>query len=85
MQPRDQEADRRLRRGLVVLPLGDSRRQLRHNLAHLAQIQQEAREIVDAISRTLGVPPEATQVVFADVERSDWLTGGKIPPPSGKG
>lgn len=44
-----------------------------------------AREIVDAISRTLGVPPEATQVVFADVERSDWLTGGKIPPPSGKG
>jgi 4-oxalocrotonate tautomerase len=43
-----------------------------------------AREIVDAVSRTLGVPAEATQVVFQDVERSDWLTGGKIPPPAAK-
>ena len=43
-----------------------------------------ARDIVDAISRNLGVAAEATQVVFCDVERSDWLTGGKIPPPTAK-
>jgi 4-oxalocrotonate tautomerase len=43
-----------------------------------------AREIVAAVSRTLGVAAEATQVVFYDVERGDWLTGGKIPPPAAK-
>ena len=39
-----------------------------------------ARDIVEAISRNLGVPAEATQVLFFDVERANWLTGGKIPP-----
>jgi 4-oxalocrotonate tautomerase len=43
-----------------------------------------ARDIVDAISRNLGVSAEATQVVFRDVERSDWLIGGKIPPPTAR-
>jgi 4-oxalocrotonate tautomerase len=43
-----------------------------------------ARDIVDAVSRNLGVAAEATQVVFYDIERSDWLTGGKIPPPAAK-
>jgi 4-oxalocrotonate tautomerase len=43
-----------------------------------------ARDIVDAISRNLGVAAEATQVIFYDVERSDWLVGGKIPPPAAK-
>lgn len=40
-----------------------------------------ARAIIEAISRHLGAPPEATQVLFFDVERSDWLAGGKLPPP----
>ncbi len=40
-----------------------------------------ARDIVDAISRHLNAPAEATQVVFIDVEKSDWLMGGKLPPP----
>jgi 4-oxalocrotonate tautomerase len=43
-----------------------------------------AREVVDAISRTLGVSAEATQVIFHDIERSDWMTGGKIPLPTPK-
>jgi 4-oxalocrotonate tautomerase len=41
-----------------------------------------ARDIVDAISRHLNAPAEATQVVFIDVEKSDWLMGGKLPPPA---
>lgn len=40
-----------------------------------------ARAVIDAISTHLGVPPEATQVMFFDVARSDWLAGGKLPPP----
>jgi 4-oxalocrotonate tautomerase len=39
-----------------------------------------ARDIVAAIQKHLNAPPEATQVVFVDVEKSDWLTGNKIPP-----
>lgn len=37
-----------------------------------------AREITDAIARTLGAKPEATQVVFIEVEKSDWATAGKL-------
>jgi 4-oxalocrotonate tautomerase len=43
-----------------------------------------ARDVVDAISKNLGVPAEATQVLFFDVERGNWLTGGKIPPAAPK-
>lgn len=39
-----------------------------------------ARDIIDAIQRHLNAPPEATQVVFNDVEKHDWLFGGKLPP-----
>ena len=42
-----------------------------------------ARDVIDAVARHLNAPPEATQVVFVDVEKSDWLMGGKLPP--GKG
>ena len=39
-----------------------------------------ARAVVEAIQTHLNAPPEATQVIFVDVEKSDWLTGNKIPP-----
>ena len=41
-----------------------------------------ARDIVAAIARHLNAPPEATQVVFVDVARSDWLLGSQLPPPA---
>ena len=41
-----------------------------------------ARDIVDAVVRNLGAPPDVVQVVFVDVERHDWHTGGRIPPPA---
>ena len=41
-----------------------------------------ARDIVDAVVRNLGAPPEVVQVVFVDVERHDWHTGGRMPPPA---
>jgi 4-oxalocrotonate tautomerase len=42
------------------------------------QKAKAAREITDAIERTLGAPPESTLVVFTDVERSDWAKAGKL-------
>ncbi|HZS81868.1 MAG TPA: tautomerase family protein [Stellaceae bacterium] len=42
------------------------------------QKARAAREITDAIVRTLGAKPEATQIVFAEVARSDWATAGKL-------
>jgi 4-oxalocrotonate tautomerase len=38
-----------------------------------------ARDVVDAIVKHLNTTAEATQVVFVDVDKSDWLVGGKIP------
>ena len=39
-----------------------------------------ARAVVEAIVKHLGTTPSATQVMFVDVEKHDWLTGDKIPP-----
>jgi 4-oxalocrotonate tautomerase len=39
-----------------------------------------ARAVVEAIVKHLGTTPAATQVMFVDVEKHDWLTGDKIPP-----
>jgi 4-oxalocrotonate tautomerase len=41
-----------------------------------------ARDVVEAVTRHLGTTPEATQVVFVDVDKADWFTGNKIPPKS---
>ncbi len=38
-----------------------------------------ARDVVEAIVKHLKTTAEATQVVFVDVDKADWLTGGKIP------
>ena len=34
-----------------------------------------AREVISAVARTLGVPPKATQVIFVDVDKADWIVG----------
>ncbi|HET9641987.1 MAG TPA: tautomerase family protein [Burkholderiaceae bacterium] len=39
-----------------------------------------AKEIVRAIQQHLNAPPEATQVVFVDVEKSDWMLGATLLP-----
>jgi len=46
-----------------------------------------ARELTDATVRALGVPASAVEVLFYDIERSDWAVGGTlcsdppVPPP----
>jgi 4-oxalocrotonate tautomerase len=51
-----------------------------------------AQALTDAAVRTLGGRPEAVDVIFSDVERHDWATGGVLwsdkaaappPPPAG--
>ena len=37
-----------------------------------------ARDIVAAVTKHLGAPAEATQVMFVDVEKTDWLMGAKL-------
>jgi 4-oxalocrotonate tautomerase len=37
-----------------------------------------AKEVTEALTRSLGVKPESTQVIFVDVEKSDWATAGKL-------
>jgi 4-oxalocrotonate tautomerase len=43
-----------------------------------------ARDIVAAVAKHLGAPAEATQVMFVDVEKSDWLMGAKLSPAEGR-
>ena len=42
------------------------------------QKARAAREITDAIQRTLGAPPEATDIIFVEVAKSDWASAGKL-------
>jgi 4-oxalocrotonate tautomerase len=37
-----------------------------------------AQALTEATVRTLGGSPEAVDVIFVDVERSDWATGGRL-------
>ena len=37
-----------------------------------------AKEIVRAVQQHLNAPPEATQVVFVDVDPADWMLGQKL-------
>jgi 4-oxalocrotonate tautomerase len=48
-----------------------------------------ARALTDATVATLGGKPEAVDIVFIDVERHDWASGGELwsdrlaaPPPA---
>lgn len=49
-----------------------------------------ARALTEATVATLGVPATAVDVIFTDVEKHDWATGGRLcsdpvepPPPPG--
>jgi len=37
-----------------------------------------AQALTEATARTLGGSPDAVDVIFCDVERHDWATGGKL-------
>lgn len=39
-----------------------------------------ARDVIEAVARHLNVPTEATQVVFFDVDKGNWIMGAKRPP-----
>lgn len=46
-----------------------------------------AQALTEATVRTLGGSPDGVDIVFFDIERHDWSTGGqlwsdKLPPPS---
>ena len=52
----------------------------------LEQKRALAAALTEATVRVLGGPPDAVDVVFQDVERHDWASGGqlwidKAPPP----
>lgn len=42
------------------------------------QKAKAAKEITEAVNRTLGAKPESTHVIFADVSKSDWAHAGKL-------
>ncbi len=37
-----------------------------------------AKEVTDALARTIGSKPEATQIIFVDVAKADWADNGKL-------
>lgn len=43
-----------------------------------------ARDVVDAVVKHLCTTAEATQVIFVDVDKADWFTGGRIAQPAKK-
>ena len=49
-----------------------------HKGRTLEQKSSCARDIVKAVQQHLGAAPEVTQVIFVDVEKSDWMVGNKI-------
>lgn len=42
------------------------------------QKARAAKEVTEALARTIGSKPEATQVIFVDVEKADWADNGKL-------
>jgi 4-oxalocrotonate tautomerase len=49
-----------------------------HKGRSLEQKTACAKAIVRAVQEHLGAPPEATQVMFVDVEKTDWMVGSKL-------
>ena len=37
-----------------------------------------AKAITEAISKTANIPDSATTVIFHDIEKSDWASGGVL-------
>lgn len=49
------------------------------------QKRELAAALTEACVKTLGGSPEAVDIIFRDVERHDWATGGRLwsdPPPA---
>jgi 4-oxalocrotonate tautomerase len=44
----------------------------------LEQKRTLAHELTEATVRALGVPASAVEILFFDIERSDWAVGGKL-------
>ncbi|MCW5592140.1 MAG: 4-oxalocrotonate tautomerase [Burkholderiales bacterium] len=42
------------------------------------QKREYAKALTDASVRVLGIDPGAVDVIFSDVKRSDWATGGVL-------
>jgi 4-oxalocrotonate tautomerase len=49
------------------------------------QKREYAKALTEASVRVLGIDPGAVDVIFSDVKRSDWATGGVLwsDPPKG--
>lgn len=43
-----------------------------------------ARAIMEVMKQHLNAAPEATQVMFVDVEKSNWIDGAKLAPAPSK-
>ncbi len=44
----------------------------------LEQKREYAKALTEASVRVLGIDPGAVDVIFSDVKRSDWATGGVL-------
>jgi 4-oxalocrotonate tautomerase len=44
----------------------------------LEQKREYAKALTDASVQVLGISADAVDVIFADVKRSDWATGGVL-------
>jgi len=42
------------------------------------QKREYARALTDATVRTLGGSPESVEILFFDIARHDWATGGRL-------
>lgn len=42
------------------------------------QKREMAKEVADAICRTLGVGPEAVRIIMRDMKRENYATGGVL-------
>jgi 4-oxalocrotonate tautomerase len=43
-----------------------------------AQKKALAKEITDVVVRVAGTTPDAVEIVFVDVKKSDWAHGGEL-------
>jgi 4-oxalocrotonate tautomerase len=44
-----------------------------------------ARDVIAAVAKHLNAPARATQVIFVDVDKSDWIVGADDAPPATTG
>jgi 4-oxalocrotonate tautomerase len=53
-----------------------------HIRLYEGRTQEQKRAFVEAVtretSRTLSCPPEAVDIVFEDIKKSDWASAGKL-------